>query len=151
MLIINWKSVASVKELQSLGKLKEVKECVRADTKQKITARSWEELFNKIQSLQSNESISPQPIHPPVPKTIHHDQYFISPAVEYIFYLIELDGETRIKKLKITPHLFKSPKAAKSWRDKISKLIHPDLCSHSKSSEAMMKLNELYQQMIGRE
>lgn len=56
-----------------------------------------------------------------------------------------------MNKLNITSKLFKDKKEAKSWRDKISKLIHPDVCPHAKSSEAMMKLNELYQQMTGRE
>ena len=83
--------------------------------------------------------------------TTPSEQYFISPSIEYIFYLVELDGEIRMNKLNITSKLFKDKKEAKSWRDKISKLIHPDVCPHAKSSEAMMKLNELYQQMTGRE
>ena len=35
-------------------------------------------------------------------------------------------------------------------RDKISKVIHPDLCHHQKASEAMAQLNDLYNQMVGR-
>ena len=134
MFIINWRNVNSVKELKTLGSFKEVKECIRLDTKQKITARGWDDLFKKIKEI-----------------TTPSEQYFISPSIEYIFYLVELDGEIRMNKLNITSKLFKDKKEAKSWRDKISKLIHPDVCTHAKSSEAMMKLNELYQQMTGRE
>ena len=54
-------------------------------------------------------------------------------------------------KLGITPTLFSSQKAAKKWRDKISKAIHPDHCSHEKANEAMAQLNALYHQMTGGE
>lgn len=47
MFIINWRNVNSVKELKTLGSFKEVKECIRLDTKQKITARGWDDLFKK--------------------------------------------------------------------------------------------------------
>lgn len=130
---MNWKTVTSVEDLKSLGSFKDVKECIRLETKQKITARGWDDLFKKISEFKPA------------------DTYFISDATEYIFYLVELDGEARTKKLNITSNLFKNQKAAKSWRDKISKTIHPDICHHVKASEAMTKVNELYQQMTGRE
>lgn len=143
---MNWDTINSVEELKSLGSFKDIKERIRQESKQKITARGWDDLYQKIKQIVKPASIIPES------KTANiTEQYFLSPSIEYIFYLVELDGETRTKKLNITSNLFKNKKAAKSWRDKISKLIHPDLCSHSKSSEAMMKLNELYQQMIGRE
>ena len=72
-------------------------------------------------------------------------------ACEYIFYLVELDGKLRMDKLGITPTLFSNKKTAKRWRDRISKVIHPDCCHHQRASEAMAELNQLYNQMTGGE
>ena len=69
---------------------------------------------------------------------------------EYIFYLTELDGEIRMKKLGITKSLFNNKNEAKVWRDKILKEIHPDINNHPKSTLAMAKLNEMYNSMVGK-
>lgn len=77
--------------------------------------------------------------------------FFTSKANEYIFYLTELDGDIRMKKLGITKIHFTSKKKSKEWRDKISKEIHPDINHHPKSQDAMAKLNFIYSSMIGKE
>ena len=69
---------------------------------------------------------------------------------EYIFYLLELEGELRMQKLGINKSHFTNKKKAKQWRDKISKEIHPDKSDHKKAEEAMAKLNSIYEAMIGR-
>jgi len=38
--------------------------------------------------------------------------------------------------------------AAKRWRDYIVKLIHPDRCKNEKAGEALVELNQLYEDMI---
>lgn len=79
------------------------------------------------------------------------DNYFSSLENEYIFYLLELDGKTRADKLKITKKCYTNKRSAKAWRDKIAKIIHPDKCVNFKANEALIKLNELYKEMIGYE
>ena len=76
------------------------------------------------------------------------DQYFKSLQHRYIFALVELDGESREKLLKITRELYNDKDKAKSWRDKIVKLIHPDVCTIEGSDKAVAKLNELYSRMV---
>lgn len=74
--------------------------------------------------------------------------YFSSEACEYLFYLLELDGEVRMTKLGITRTLFMKKEAAKKWYRQIAKLIHPDHCTHPNATRGMDVLNDLYTQMI---
>jgi len=100
----------------------------------KISGRGWKELYQSIQKfketiskLQGKDSSrvnNQTEIIIPDEKHI----YFATQVCEYIFYLVELDGKLRMDKLGITPTLFSNKKAAKQWRDKISKAIHPDHC-----------------------
>lgn len=76
------------------------------------------------------------------------DQYFKSKQHRYIFALTQLDGENRAKILDITNELYNDKNAAKDWRDKIIKLIHPDICIIEGAGAAIAKLNELYSRMI---
>ena len=76
------------------------------------------------------------------------DKYFKSEQHRYIFALIELDGENRAKILDITNDLYNDKDKARSWRDKIIKLIHPDVCSIEGTEKAMAKVNELYSRMV---
>lgn len=77
-----------------------------------------------------------------------NDKYFKSKQHRYIFALIELDGENREKILEITNELYHNKEKAKIWRDKIIKLIHPDVCTIEGADKAMAKINELYSRMI---
>lgn len=79
---------------------------------------------------------------------IETDKYFKSKEHRYIFALIELDGENRAKILEITRELYDDKNSAKVWRDKILKLIHPDICTIDGSDKAVAKLNELYARMV---
>lgn len=79
---------------------------------------------------------------------IEDDKYFRSKPHRYIFALAELDGESREKILEITKELYNDKDKAKIWRDKIIKLIHPDICNIEGSEKAMAKLNELYSRMV---
>lgn len=144
---MRWIEVTSIEELKSLGSFKEVKEEIKKDVGEniKLTGRSWNDVYNNIENFRNLiNSINK------VRQTnqINKD-YFTSKANEYIFYLIELDGELRMKKLEITKTHFSNKKTAKTWRDKISKQIHPDINSHPKAHLAMSKLNEMYASMVG--
>lgn len=76
------------------------------------------------------------------------DKYFISKQHRYVFALVELDGENRAKLLEITRELYYDKNKAKAWRDKIIKLIHPDVCIIDGVEKAMAKVNELYSRMV---
>lgn len=75
-------------------------------------------------------------------------EYFKSNADKYIFALCELDGENREKLLGITREHYSKLKSAKSWRNNIVKLIHPDHCKSKNAKEAIAKLNQIYERMI---
>ena len=123
---MEWFNVKDLEELKQLGSFNEVRAQIKAEgfNNLHVSGRSWGGLLK---------------------------EYFNSQASEYIFYLTELDGEQRLKKLGVSATHFSSKKAAKTWHNQISKVIHPDVCSHQKAAIAMAKLNDLYQQMVGRE
>lgn len=144
---MRWIEVGSVDELKALGSFKDVKEEIKKDVGEsvKLTGRSWNDVYNNIVSFRNLINSINQ-----VRKSNQEkDEYFTSKSNEYIFYLIELDGELRMKKLGITKTHFTNKKRAKTWRDKISKEIHPDINNHPKAHLAMSKLNEMYASMTG--
>ena len=149
---MRWINVKDVNELKSLGKFAEVKREIKQDVGDniKITGRGWNDLYNNItkfsnlvQHCDLDSKDRSQSSHTSL-------SYFTSKSNEYIFYLTELDGEIRMKKLGITKSLFTNKNAAKAWRDKISREIHPDISNHPKSTLAMAKLNEMYSSMVGK-
>ena len=163
---LDWLHVKDLDELKKLGNFKEV----RAEIKKfggktiHVSGRSWKELlvsiedFQKaIQQLNLSEckdivnQVMISPSSENTDPTVNDRGYFTTKASEYIFYLTELDGEARMSKLGITPAYFSSQQKAKTWRGKISKVIHPDVCKHVHASDAMAQLNDLYNQMVGRE
>ena len=148
---MRWIDVKNLDELKSLGKFMSVKKEISNDVGEniKITGRSWKDLFNNI--IKFKEVV--QKINISNINTSNNEdtnKYFTSKANEYIFYLTELDGEIRMKKLGITKSHFSNKNKAKKWRDTISKEIHPDINNHPKSNIAMSKLNDMYSSMIGR-
>ena len=148
-----WMTIQSVEELRTWGTLKEVKALLGQlwGDDQLASGTSFEQVFKKVQALQKmiqkrvpmSEEYSTEPL---IPTT---SPYFANEAAEYLFYLLELEGELRMKKLNIQSTLFSNPKKAKNWYRQIAKIIHPDYCPHPKATEGMTKLNELYAQMIG--
>lgn len=163
---LDWLKVKSSEELKQLGKFNDI----RAEIKNfggktiHVSGRSWEELFEAIKAFQevlqklglseckdivNQVMISPSSEN--TDPTVNDRGYFTTQASEYIFYLTELDGESRMSKLGITASHFSNKKKAKTWRDQISKVIHPDVCKHVDASDAMAQLNDLYNQMVGRE
>ena len=153
---MRWINVKDVNELKSLGKFTEVKHEIKQDVGDniKITGRSWNDLYANIIKFSNlvkhiyyydMKTSSDQ-----IKSSNVTDEYFTSKSNEYIFYLTELDGEIRMKKLGITKSLFTNKNEAKAWRDKISKEIHSDINNHPKSTLAMAKLNDMYNSMVGK-
>lgn len=151
---MRWVEVTSVEDLKALGNFREVSKIIKEDLEgiADIKDRSWKGLYDKVikfrqllESMIKNESTKEI-------NTIEENySFFTSKANEYIFYLTELEGDIRMKKLGITKSHFTSKKKSKEWRDKISKEIHPDINHHPKSQDAMAKLNSIYSSMIGKE
>lgn len=154
-LAMRWITVKNVNELKSLGKFKDVKREIKEDVGDniKITGRGWNDLYknitifsNLIENIYKSDLKS---IDIDIVKSPNiYSNYFTSKSNEYIFYLTELDGEIRMKKLGIKKSLFNNKRAAKAWRDEILKEIHPDINNHPKSTIAMAKLNEMYHSMV---
>jgi len=133
--------VKSLEDLKSLGKHRELvarfKELIGKNTK--VNTKSWQNLYESI--CDYNDSIKKPDI----------DQYFVSKEAEVIFYLVELSGEIRLKMLGLTKSYYSNKNKATKWRNSILKLIHPDKCLYQKASEATIKLNSIYKEMIGNE
>lgn len=163
---LDWLNVKSLEELKRLGNFNEI----RAEIKNfggktiHVSGRSWGELLESIKDFKDvinklNLSDSQDVVVEVTPSAssksnvfaTSNSDYFIDRASEYIFYLTQLDGESRMNKLGITATHFSSKRKAKTWRDHISKVIHPDVCKHVHASDAMAQLNDLYNQMVGRE
>jgi hypothetical protein len=74
--------------------------------------------------------------------------YFKTKEDEYIFYLVELDGEMQQEKLKISRMHYADKEKAKKWRDELITMVHPDKSNHSNATKATKKINEIYKRMI---
>lgn len=158
---MNWLAVKSVEELKSLGKFKIVKDEIEKAAGGAVNAKvkGWNKLYLNILDFQqllsrlglvqiekSNETgINSKS------SNSESSTYFNSKAAEYIFYLLELDGDARLKKLKITKTHYSNKQMAKIWRNEIIKVIHSDKCDHPKADAATSKLTELYKGMVGDE
>lgn len=171
---MEWLNVNSVEELKKFGKLKPVKSVIKRDiinlfkdknSKDKNTVEmlsvnsgSWLGLYQKIVALREvisyvNNNViikdSDNITQETNQKEKKRSAYFKSKEAEYIFYLLELDGKQRADKLKISMRCYSNKNEAKAWRDSIAKVIHPDKCKDERANEAISKLNQLYEDMVG--
>lgn len=69
---------------------------------------------------------------------------FVSRKAQAIFYLTQMDGESRAKALKIDYGHYVSERHAKVWYDDLVKILGP---RDEENTEALEKLNELYERM----
>lgn len=138
-------NVKSVDELKSIGKFNEVKKELKKELEgfKGIKWNSWDNLFKGIEAYKNFNCKRKE--------DEKKENYFISKAAEYIFYLLELDGEARLEKLGITKMHFVSKDKAKNWRNNIAKIIHPDKCNHKMAREATAKLSKIYMELTGDE
>ena len=157
---MDWLKVNDLEELKKLGSFNEVRGQIKEEgwSQLHVSGRSWQGLLDSIREFREKVEKLQQLTTGECVHSLKGDVkqeaeagYFNSRASEYIFYLTELDGELRLKKLGVNASHFSSKKAAKAWREQISKVIHPDFCSHQQATAAMAKLNDLYQQMVGRD
>lgn len=145
---MTWIQSNSVEDLKKLGAFKDVKQMIKSSSSGliEIKARGWNDLYKKVARLQEVLNSLGVGI-----TSTDNESLFTSKASEYIFYLLELDGETRLKKLKVTKSHYSNKEKAKKWRNDIAKVIHSDKCHHPRADEATSKLIELYEGMVGSE
>ena len=153
---MEWFNIKSLDELKKLGKFREVGAKIKLDCNGmvNIKLRSWKTLYNSILDLRNlfyklqGEDITKSNSNIDIIYGDNDDIYFTSKSAEYIFYLLELDGKDRLDKLEVERKFYANKKLAKSWRDKIAKEIHPDICKLPGAKDAISKLNQLYEGMI---
>ncbi|MGL4737244.1 MAG: hypothetical protein ACRCW2_07265 [Cellulosilyticaceae bacterium] len=139
---INWQEVQSVDDLKKWGTFKCVKEKVNESLAPlKSQARGWEELYQFIKTYSAKRI-------PEKDEKTYTSAYFSSEASEILFYLLELDGEQRLKRLGVTKLHYKDKKYANEWKKKMMKAIHPDQSTHIKATEGTIELNKMYEEMI---
>ncbi|MCM2130036.1 DnaJ domain-containing protein [Larsenimonas rhizosphaerae] len=129
--------VSSVGELKKLGELSElVKQLEKIVVPLKVTADSYEELLAVISTLKENWL--------PFKKG-----YFVSKRAEYIYYLLEHEGERREKLLGIDDEIYSDKKVAKKWYKRIAQIVHPDFGTRDseQAKEAFQKLQDIYQDL----
>jgi hypothetical protein len=143
---VKWFNAKSVEELKKFGKLSELKVSLKEKLGKRIkfTAKSWDDLLkvvidlndfvNQISTNYSNKDKEDIP-------------YFKTESDKLIFYLLELDGEARQEKLKITQFHYRNKEYANRWRKDLARKLHPDVCKHKKSEEALKELNKIYKGM----
>ncbi|MGL4911729.1 MAG: hypothetical protein ACRC3Y_04780 [Romboutsia sp.] len=153
---MRWINVNSVKELKELGRFRDVTREIKEDLGDtfKIKGKAWNEVYNNIAEFREiiqniNKEINFEDGNKEEIEN-YNNPYFSSLANEYIYYLLELDGELRNKNLGIINNHFKNKKKAKEWKDKILKVIHPEVSRHPNSSEAIAELNSIYNKLLER-
>tara|TARA_R110000868_G_C10967082_1_gene769237 strand:- start:7078 stop:7509 length:432 start_codon:yes stop_codon:yes gene_type:complete len=142
---MNWYECNNLEDLKDVGSFIEVKGVISKDLKGKIkiTAKSWEDLFDKISLLRelftNNDS-----------KTNEQLWFdgFESETHKYLFCLTQIDGKNRQKNLGVSGLHYRNKDLAKKWRRKIAQKIHPDKCPDSRAKEAMEVLENMYLEMM---
>ena len=134
----------SLSELKTYGNFRDLKEKTKAILGEniKIKAKSWVELFESIQDIRKVTNLIK------IESFSKEDLFFKGNTEKLIFYLVELDGKTRLDKLGITLLHYTNKKIAKKWKNSVSKQIHPDVCNNPLASDAMNELINIYEEMV---
>ena len=156
---MKWYEAKSIEELREIGSLRTVKMEINKDIRKltgkknldgfiKMGSRSWKGQYDKILALKKIINIFNDNS---VQANENNESYIKSEADKYIFCLLELSGEERMKQLKIYKSLYINKDAAREWYMNIAKSIHPDICNSEKSAEAMAELTSIYNKMVKHE
>lgn len=145
---MNWLNINSIEELQSLGKFRDVSNKVKNDVGSmgKINRKGWQTLYDSIIIFRESVNKFTKELEE---NSVNPDEYFVSKANEYIFYLLELEGDLRANKLGVTKRHFTNKRIAKQWKNSILKEIRPKVCKNSRANEAVAVLNSIYEEMAG--
>lgn len=119
----------------------------------KFVARKWNELYSKTLKIKSfyfsleNKSRGEKLEKKGGKKTVEIE-YFKSRSDELIFYILELSGKNRNEKLGVKESFYRNKKQGKTWRNKILKEIHPDVCTNERANEAIHAFEQLCELII---
>lgn len=152
---MNWYECNEIENLKEIGSFKEVKRKISVDLKgnAKITARSWNELFEKVTFLREL-FLTTSDI-----KALQFDnfsqwgKYFTSKKHEIGFMLLKHEGTVFDEELGIKKKHYIDKKAAKEWKSKYQLMFHPDKNIGDNSLDYVMvisKINKIYNRMVGK-
>jgi hypothetical protein len=151
---MNWLQSTTIKELQSCGSFKDIRNATQdyLGKRLQLKVRGWKNLLEVIEHLRSfttsSSAISTLEVSEEINILDRDSLYFKSEAARIIYALVKLDGEQRLKELKIDRSYYRDSEKAKKWRNEIAKLIHPDRCNHPQSAVATNKLSEIFNNMV---
>lgn len=141
-----WEQIQSLEELKKLGSFKQVRAQYLGEVENgNKGVKGWETLWSL---MEENKKKRKKEEIDKVVSEIYKSDYFRDKTCEIIFYLLELDGETRMNKLGISRLHFNDKKYANEWKNTLMKIIHPDQCTHNKAHQATTELNKIYREMI---
>lgn len=152
---MKWLEVETLEGLKELGSYQKMRQEIKNSLGERIyfKARGWKELWEVVQSIRRLKIYRPlfQEIEESSDDTLSGDlMYFKSEADRIIYALLKLDGEQRLRELCVNKSHTRDLEKAKNWRNRLARIIHPDVCKHPKSVEASTKLTQLYEQMTRR-
>lgn len=152
---MNFLQATTLKELQACGSFKDIRHSMQdlLGKRLNLKARGWKDLLEIIQHLRSFTSSQPTSslqMSKEIDLSDETSLYFKSEAARIIYALVQLDGEQRLKELKIDRSYYRDTEKAKKWRNEVAKLIHPDRCKHPQAALATNKFTEIFENMIGR-
>ncbi|MEO0604275.1 MAG: hypothetical protein AAF211_22760 [Myxococcota bacterium] len=128
----------SIDDLKQLGAFREVKALFQARLGPgvRVRVRSWQGLLDAVRHAVRGCA-----------RSAASDAIFVSPAARAIFGLLELDGDAQFRLLGISVRHFRDRTLARTWRDGLARLVHPDRCEHPDAARAMGEVSEIYQAM----
>lgn len=127
--------VKTIDDLKELGPLNEIVQQVEKEVfPMRIFANSYGELLEVISVLQDKW----------IP---FNTGSFVSKRKEYIYYLLEHEGEKREKLLGISDDVYEDKKKANKWYKEIAKIIRADLGDCEDAKKAFQTLQVIYQDL----
>jgi len=128
-------SIDSLDDLKQLGSVSILIEKIEKYVfPLKVSGSTYEELFEVIKCLKKNW----QPLR---------NEYFSSKRSEYIYYLLEHEGEKREKLLGIDDEIYSDSKKAKHWYKRIAQIIRADLADSERAKNAFQTLQNIYKDL----
>jgi len=143
----------TVDELKKIGKLAEIRMVLKAKAAElgiKVNTGSWILTFESIQKYNELAGNKGKVVPSGSVDAGFNDLYFKSEAAKTIFYLLVMSGEARTDYLGIDERLYEDASAARKWRDRLIKIVHPDNCDHPKAQEAVKEITRIYGRMTKR-
>jgi DnaJ-class molecular chaperone len=133
--MMNVKKIINSKDIGKLGSIEELAIVINTFMQPfSANINTNNDLIDAIKFIKNNINFS--------------DKIFCSKSKEYLFYLINLEGEQRNKLLGITDTHYEDKAEATKWYHEIAKHVHPDQNTDKKANIAFDILTKIYNTMI---